>query len=63
MAQSENGIDFSELTEIESEPERGYCYPAILFLNEKEFLISYCCGGAEDEKCLTRTRIRRIILK
>ena len=63
MAQSENGIDFSEFTVLEGEPERGYCYPAIYFLNEKEMLMSYCCGGKEDAKCLTRTRIKKITLK
>ena len=60
IAQSENGTDFSEYTYIEDEPEHGYCYPAILFLSEKEMLISYCCGGTDDGKCLSRTRIKRI---
>ncbi len=60
IAQSENGIDFSGSTVIEDDPAHGYCYPAILFLNDKELLISYCCGGEEDGMCLTRTRIRRI---
>lgn len=63
IAQSENGIVFSEYTVIESDPEHGYCYPAFHFINEKEFLISYCCGGPDDGNCLTRTRIRKIILE
>lgn len=62
MAQSENGIDFSGLTAIEDIPDYGYCYPAIHFLNEKEMLMSYCCGGKDDVKCLTRTRIKKIRL-
>ena len=62
MAQSENGIDFSEFTVIEDVPEHGYCYPAIHFLSENEMLMSYCCGGAEDGKCLSRTRIKKFIL-
>ncbi|MCQ2477033.1 MAG: glycoside hydrolase [Clostridia bacterium] len=62
MAQSENGIDFSDFTVIEDAPGHGYCYPAIYFLGEKEMLMSYCCGGQEDGKCLARTRIRKIIL-
>lgn len=63
LAQSENGIDFSSYTVIEDDPAHGYCYPAVFFLNEKEVLLSYCCGGEEDDMCLTRTRIRHIVLK
>lgn len=63
LAQSENGIDFSDFTEIETDPAHGYCYPAIHFLNEKELLLSYCCGGPEDGMCLTRTRIRKLTLQ
>ncbi len=62
MAQSENGMDFSDFTVIEDDPGHGYCYPAIFFPGEKEMLMSYCCGGAEDGKCLSRTRIKKIIL-
>lgn len=62
MAQSENGIDFSEFVSIEDVPEHGYCYPAIYFLSENEMLMSYCCGGKDDGKCLSRTRIRKILL-
>ena len=63
LAQSENGIDFSEYTVIEDDPEHGYCYPAICFLDEKTLLLSYCCGGPDDGMCLTRTRIRKITLE
>lgn len=63
MAQSENGINFSEYTVVEGIPDHGYCYPAIFFLNEKEMLMSYCCGGKEDGKCLSRTRISKITLE
>lgn len=63
MAQSDNGIDFSEYTVIESDPERGFCYPAMHFMSEKEMLLSYCCGGKDDGCCLTRTRIRKIIFE
>lgn len=62
MAQSENGIDFSDFIEIESVPDHGYCYPAILFLSEHEMLMSYCCGGKEDGKCLTKTRIKKFVI-
>ena len=63
MAQSDDGINFSRCTVLEDDPVRGYCYPAMYFLNEKEFLLSYCCGGPEDGMCLTRTRIRRVTLE
>lgn len=63
IAQSENGTDFSKYTVIEDAPSCGYCYPAMLFLNEKEMLMSYCCGGPDDGMCLTRTRIRHITLE
>ena len=63
MAVSENGTDFSPYTVLEGDPERGYCYPAVLFLSETELLLSYCCGGPADGKCLTRTRIVRITLR
>lgn len=63
IAQSENGIEFSKYTVIEDDPVHGYCYPSIFFMNEKEMLISYCCGGEEDEMCLTRTRIRHIVFE
>ncbi len=63
MAQSDDGINFSEFIVLEDEPTHGYCYPALYFLNEKEILLSYCCGGEEDGMCLTRTRIRKITLE
>lgn len=63
LAQSENGIDYSEYTVIEDDPGRGFCYPAMLFLSEKEMLLSYCAGGRDDGSCLTRTRIRKITLE
>lgn len=63
MAVSENGRDFSEFTVIESAEDHGFCYPGLIFLNEKELLLSYCCGGKEDGTCLSRTCVRYIELK
>lgn len=63
MAQSENGIDFSEYIAVEDTPYHGYCYPAIFFLSEKEMLMSYCCGGKDNGKCLSKTRIKKITLR
>lgn len=62
IARSENGVDFSEPVPIETDPSHGYCYPAILFLSEKEMLLSYCSGGAQDGKCLNRTTIRKLVV-
>ncbi len=63
MAVSENGTDYSPYTVLEDDPSHGYCYPAVCFLDEKTFLLSYCCGGPEDANCLTRLRIIRVSLK
>lgn len=60
LAVSDNGLDFSPFTVIEDEPEHGYCYPSVFFLNEKEMLLSYCSGGPEDDMCLAKTTIRKI---
>ena len=51
-----------EIKTIENDPERGYAYPSVLFLNEKQFLISYCCGGLEERSCLAKTRIAKITM-
>ncbi len=59
LAQSLDGVAFSPYTVLEDAPDHGYCYPALYFLSETAFLLSYCCGGEEDGMCLTRTRIRR----
>ncbi len=62
LAQSENGLDFTPYAVLEDATDHGFCYPAALFLNEKELLLSYCCGGEEDGTCLSRTVIRRLTL-
>lgn len=63
MAVSDNGLDFSPFVVLEDEPDHGYCYPAVFFLNEKEFLLSYCSGGPEDDMCLGKTTIRRVVIE
>ncbi len=63
MAVSDNGLDFSPFTVIEDDPTHGYCYPAVFFLNEKEMLLSYCSGGPEDDMCLAKTTIRKIVIE
>ncbi len=63
IAQSPDGIHFSEPVIIEDDPTKGFCYPAMEFLNEKTVLMSYCCGGNEEGCCLDRTVIRKIIFE
>ncbi len=60
IARSEDGVNFGELTKLETDKNKGFCYPAIMFLSENEMLISYCCGGEEDGTCLCRTKINKI---
>ncbi|MBQ7639208.1 MAG: hypothetical protein IJS90_09945 [Clostridia bacterium] len=45
-------------TVLEGDPELGFCYPAICFLNENEMLVSYCFGQVNTAKQLSETRIR-----
>ncbi len=63
IRESENGIDFSEeIITIESDPDKGYCYPAMYFIDENTMLLSFCAGGKEDGSCLNKTVIKKIIL-
>ena len=62
VAESVDGRRFSEYAVIGDDPERGYCYPAAFFTDEKTLLLSYCCGGPADGMCLTRTHIDRLTL-
>lgn len=55
----DNGRTFTEETAFETEEDHGYCYCAMLFL-EDGLLLSYNAGGPQDGSCLARTRIRRI---
>ncbi len=65
MAESADGInfDFSGYEIIEGDPTRGFCYPAVFFLSEKEMLLSYCSGYPEEGSTLCSTTIRRITLE
>ena len=58
------GIRWSAPRVIEDDPEAGFCYPAMLFLSEREAVLSYCAGSSVngDEMCLVRTRIRKVSL-
>ncbi len=58
------GIRWGAPKVIEDDPEAGFCYPAMMFLSEREAVMSYCAGGVEetDEMCVVRTRIRKVSL-
>ncbi len=58
------GIHWGAPKVIEDDPNAGFCYPAIMFLDEHEAILAYCAGGVseEDASCLARTRIRKIEL-
>ena len=60
IAQSRDGIHFTDFTMLEGDPESGFCYPAICFLSENEMLVSYCFGQINTAKQLSETRIRRL---
>lgn len=63
LAESSDGVHFSPYTILDEEPEHGFCYPAMYFLDERTFLLSYCSGGPEDGCVLSRTTIRKIVLQ
>lgn len=42
---SDEGKSWTNHYVIESEPDHGYCYTAMLFLGNGELLLEYCCGG------------------
>ena len=62
IAESENGVDFSDFVLLEDDIHRGYCYPAIFFLSEREALVSYCSGGG-DIIPLQRTTVSKITIE
>jgi sialidase-1 len=46
---------------IEDDEESGYCYTSIYSKNDI-ILLAYCAGGIKDGICLSRLRIKRILL-
>lgn len=63
IADSADGVNFSAPITLEDDETRGFCYPAMEFLNEKTILLGYCSGGKEDGCCLNRITLRRITLE
>ncbi len=62
IAESDDGYRFSAPYVLESDPEHGYCYPALYFLDEKNILISYCSGGRSNSQ-LSQTTLGKLYLK
>ncbi|MBQ8642682.1 MAG: exo-alpha-sialidase [Clostridia bacterium] len=63
MAESADGVRFSAPVVLEDDPTRGFCYPAMYFLDEKTVLMSYCSGGTPEGGCLNKTTLRKITLE
>ena len=59
IAESDDGINYSEIQLIEDDIHYGYCYPAIFFLSKNEALASYCSGGG-DIVPLQQTTVSKI---
>lgn len=62
IAQSDDGIHFSNALIIDDDEYRGFSYPAIHFIDEKTILLGYCSGGIEDGSNLNRITIRKLVL-
>lgn len=63
IADSDDGLNFSQFAVVEDDPTRGFCYPAMEFIDEHAILIAYCSGGKEDGGCLNRVTIRKIVIR
>lgn len=61
IAESDDGVNFGEAQIIEDDETRGFCYPAMEFLDDA-ILLAYCSGGKEDGGCLNRITIKKIDL-
>jgi len=55
----DEGKTWSHFRELENDPEHGYCYVAMHFVDEY-VLLAYCAGGADVGGFLNRLRLRRI---
>lgn len=63
IAESTDGVHFDEPIILEDDPTRGFCYPAMHFIDEKNILLGYCSGGKDEGCCLNRITIRKITLE
>ena len=62
IASSPDGYNYSEPVIIEDDPTRGFCYPAIHFIDADRMLLAYCSGGADEGGCLNRVTIRGLTI-
>ena len=60
IAESDDCIHFEEPIVLEDDKERGFCYPAMYFIDDSTALLAYCSGGKDDGCCLNRITIRKI---
>jgi hypothetical protein len=58
---SDEGASWKHYRILENEPEHGYCYTAIHFMNAA-VLLAYCAGGRAQRGQLNRLRVRRVLL-
>ena len=64
IASSADGVNYSEPEIIEDDEARGFCYPAMHFIDEHTMLLGYCSGGEGDGRCcLNRLTVRKITVK
>jgi hypothetical protein len=57
----DGGKTFSKPIDIETDPNRGFCYTAI-HQTKDAILLAYCAGGIEDNDCRNRLRITKLYL-
>ncbi|NLM77317.1 MAG: exo-alpha-sialidase [Ruminococcaceae bacterium] len=55
----DDGETWDEPIILEDDPDSGYCYIAMHFLDD-DLLLAYCAGGPADGGCLNRLRIRKM---
>lgn len=60
IAESPDGVQFSEMYVLEDDDGRGFCYPGLYFPDAKTALLSYCSGGDDVGGCLNRTTLARL---
>ncbi len=59
----DDGRKWSEYQVIEADDRHGYCYPAIFFTDDSSVLMAYCAGGVEDDICLARLTMVKMVVK
>lgn len=58
----DEGGSWSEPVALEDAPDHGYCYTAMLPLEDR-VLLAYCSGGPQDGGCLNRISIRALFMQ